>query len=48
MPRRMATRRLPPHARALALALLLACAFGPAGAASLTDATALPRGSRFT
>jgi len=48
MPRRTIARRLPPHARALALALLLACALGPAGAASLIDATPQARASRFT
>jgi len=48
MPRRTIAHRLPAHARALALALLLACALGPAGAASLPDAAPAPRPSRFT
>jgi hypothetical protein len=48
MPRRTIARRLPPPARALALGLLLTCALGPAGAASLTDATPPARASRFT
>ena len=48
MPRRMSTRRPPPHARALTLALLLACVMGTAGAASLPDAAPAPRSSRFT